>query len=88
MPEADVVAPTYSPPVAGGTNWKGQIVFANQGRGADIPPSLAVVNPYEPFNSSILLNNYFGRQFNSLNDIRVHPKSKDIYFTDTCVANQ
>lgn len=30
-----------------------------------------------------LLNNYFGRQFNSLNDLNVHPKSKDVYFTDT-----
>jgi gluconolactonase len=31
----------------------------------------------------VLLNNYFGRQFNSLNDVVIHPKNKDIYFTDT-----
>jgi gluconolactonase len=29
------------------------------------------------------LNNYFGRQFNSLNDVAIHPTNKDIYFTDT-----
>jgi gluconolactonase len=29
------------------------------------------------------VNNYFGRQFNSLNDVAVHPVNKDIYFTDT-----
>jgi gluconolactonase len=31
----------------------------------------------------VLLNNFFGRQFNSLNDIAIHPSNKDIYFTDT-----
>jgi hypothetical protein len=31
----------------------------------------------------VLLNNYFGRQFNSLNDVAIHPKNKDVYFTDT-----
>ncbi|KAH8157263.1 hypothetical protein CIB48_g10980 [Xylaria polymorpha] len=30
----------------------------------------------------VLLNNYFGRQFNSLNDIAIHPRTKDVYFTD------
>lgn len=30
----------------------------------------------------MVLNNYFGRQFNSLNDVAVNAKNKDIYFTD------
>lgn len=29
-----------------------------------------------------ILNNYFGRQFNSLNDAAVNPNSKELYFTD------
>lgn len=33
--------------------------------------------------SIALLNNFFGRQFNSLNDVNIHPENKDIYFTDT-----
>lgn len=28
------------------------------------------------------MNNYFGRQFNALNDVGVNPRNKDIYFTD------
>lgn len=31
----------------------------------------------------VLLNNYFGRQFNSLNDVAVNPRNKELYFTDT-----
>lgn len=30
-----------------------------------------------------LVNNFFGRQFNSLNDVSVNPRNGDIYFTDT-----
>lgn len=29
------------------------------------------------------MNNFFGRQFNSLNDVGVHPTNGDLYFTDT-----
>lgn len=29
------------------------------------------------------MNNYFGRQFNSLNDVAVNPRNGDVYFTDT-----
>jgi len=28
------------------------------------------------------LNNYFGRQYNSLNDVAINPRNKEIYFTD------
>lgn len=31
---------------------------------------------------SVLANNYFGRQFNSLNDVSVNYRNKHIYFTD------
>lgn len=30
----------------------------------------------------MLLNNYYGRAFNSLNDVAINPKNQDIYFTD------
>lgn len=32
---------------------------------------------------TVILNNFFGRQFSSLNDAVVHPVNKDLYFTDT-----
>jgi gluconolactonase len=28
------------------------------------------------------VNNFFGRQFNSLNDVAVNPRNKELYFTD------
>lgn len=40
------------------------------------------MNPEEPHNTTVVLNNFFGRQFNSLNDVAVHPQSRDVYFTD------
>lgn len=67
----------------GGTNYKGQILFAGEGQGPNVPSALYLMNPEPPYNTTTLLNNYFGRQFNSLNDVVVHPKNGDIYFTDT-----
>lgn len=32
---------------------------------------------------AVLLNNFFGRQFNSLNDVAINPRNGDVYFTDT-----
>jgi gluconolactonase len=51
-----------------------------------IPPSIALVNPKSPNNVTVLLDNYYGRQFNSLNDIKIHRPSGNFFFTDvTCV---
>ncbi|KPM42820.1 hypothetical protein AK830_g3767 [Neonectria ditissima] len=67
----------------GGTNYKGQIIFAGEGQGDDVPSALYLMNPKAPYNTTVLLNNYFGRQFNSLNDVVIHPSNDDLYFTDT-----
>ncbi|KDQ26359.1 hypothetical protein PLEOSDRAFT_169186 [Pleurotus ostreatus PC15] len=65
----------------GGTGpFRSQLLLANSGRGP-LPPSIALVNYKPPYNSTILLDNFFGRQFNSLNDVKVHPSGK-IFFTD------
>ncbi|KAM7211417.1 Gluconolactonase [Rhypophila decipiens] len=66
----------------GATQYKSQILFAAEGQGPNIAPGLFIMNPIEPYNVTVLLNNFFGRQFNSLNDITIHPKNLDIYFTD------
>ena len=66
----------------GGTGpYKGSLVLVTSGRGT-LPPSIALVNPVEPHNATVLLNNFFGRQFNSLNDIKIHPRSGAFFFTD------
>ena len=66
----------------GGTGpYKSSLLLVTSGRGL-LPPSIVLGNPEPPYNVTILLNNFFGRQFNSLNDIKVHPSGK-FFFTDT-----
>ncbi|KAH7124597.1 lactonohydrolase [Dactylonectria macrodidyma] len=67
----------------GGTNYKGNIIFAGEGMGDNITSSLFIMNPVVPYNTTVLLNNHFGRQFNSLNDLVVNPRNGELYFTDT-----
>ncbi|KAK4190586.1 hypothetical protein QBC35DRAFT_490039 [Podospora australis] len=66
----------------GGTNYQGQLLFAGEGQGANIAPAIYLVNPKSPHNATVLLDNFFGRQFNSLNDVAVNPRNGEIYFTD------
>lgn len=37
---------------SGGTNYRGQIVYAGEGQGADVAPALFVMNPREPYNTT------------------------------------
>ncbi|OCF33881.1 gluconolactonase [Kwoniella heveanensis BCC8398] len=66
----------------GGTNFQGKLVFAGEGQGDDVPSALYLVDPVEPYETKVILNNYYGRQFNSLNDVAVNPRNKELYFTD------
>jgi len=66
----------------GATQYKGQLLYAAEGQGDNKPAALIIMNPHAPYNTTVLLNNFFGRQFNSLNDLAIHPKNLDIYFTD------
>lgn len=68
--------------VNGGTGpYKGNLLFITSGR-ALLPPSIVLVNPRPPFNTTVLLDNFYGRQFNSLNDIKVLPGTDILFFTD------
>lgn len=69
----------------GGTGpYKGNLIYMNQGRG-DRPANIALINPYPPYNASIILDNFFGREFNALNDAKVH-SSGVIFFADPAYA--
>ncbi|KAJ7777347.1 D-lactonohydrolase-like protein [Mycena metata] len=65
----------------GATLFDNDLLLVTTGKGS-LPPSLIRVHTQPPFNDTIILNNYYGRQFNSLNDAKVHPKSRAIFFTD------
>ncbi|KAH7890431.1 calcium-dependent phosphotriesterase [Phlebopus sp. FC_14] len=69
--------------VNGGTGpYKGNLLFVTSGRGSFLPPSVVLVNPGPPYNTTVLLDNFFGRQFNSLNDVKLLPGTDIIFFTD------
>lgn len=68
--------------VNGGTPHNGELMLVSSGRG-NIAPAVSRVNPNEPFNATIILDNFFGRQFNSLNDVKIHPTSGILFFTDS-----
>ncbi|KAH6630032.1 hypothetical protein B0J18DRAFT_364313 [Chaetomium sp. MPI-SDFR-AT-0129] len=72
----DVVNPN------GGTNYKGQLLFLGEGKGENIASAMYLVNPEPPYNTTVILDNFFGRQFNSLNDVSINPHTGEIYFTD------
>ncbi|KAG0705379.1 hypothetical protein DFH29DRAFT_800473, partial [Suillus ampliporus] len=66
----------------GGTGpYKGDLLFVTSGP-ALRPPSVVRVNPSPPYNATVLLDNFYGRQFNSINDVKVLPGTDIIYFTD------
>ncbi|PCH42931.1 calcium-dependent phosphotriesterase [Wolfiporia cocos MD-104 SS10] len=58
------------------------LVLINMGRTGTAPSSLSLVNPLPPHNATIVLDNYFGREFNSVNDGKIHRQSGKIFFTD------
>ncbi|WVF69427.1 hypothetical protein IAT40_004204 [Kwoniella sp. CBS 6097] len=50
------------------------VLFCDQGAGPDHPSQLTIVDPANPSRSEVLINNFHGRRFNSLNDVVVlHP---------------
>ena len=60
----------------GGTIFQHKVLLVNSGRGdATTAPqhtsNLVLVEPNPPYNSTVLLDNFFGRAFNSLNDAKV-----------------
>ncbi|KIK36700.1 hypothetical protein CY34DRAFT_498329 [Suillus luteus UH-Slu-Lm8-n1] len=68
--------------VNGGTGpYKGDLLLITSGR-ALLPPSIVRVNPSPPYNATVLLDNLLGRQFNSLNDIKILPGTDIMFFTD------
>lgn len=66
---------------AGGTNYNGNILICGEGQGKKAS-ALYAINPVAPYNATVLVDNYHGRQFNSLNDVNVNPRNGHIYFTD------
>lgn len=64
----------------GACNYKDKILFCSQGD-CTTPAALVLVDP-KTSESEILLNNFHGREFNSINDVVVNHERDEIWFTD------
>jgi hypothetical protein len=58
----------------GGTFYDDKVLMVVQGYRLDVPSSIIAVNP-KTLSAKVLLNNFYGRPFNSMNDIAVLMKS-------------
>ncbi|KAK6581263.1 hypothetical protein PZA11_005954 [Diplocarpon coronariae] len=72
---------SYYPPGADTTQPPPMQVYADQG-GFEHYTQLVAVDP-NTNTSEVLLTNFLGRNFSSLNDVRQHPTTGDLWFTDT-----
>ncbi|OAX77356.1 hypothetical protein ACJ72_08348 [Emergomyces africanus] len=83
----------------GGCNYKDKILYCAQGdinrgnggggggSGSGKPSALTLVDPISG-NAETLLNNFYGREFSSINDVVVHYGTGDIWFTDPTYGYQ
>ncbi|KAK9712360.1 hypothetical protein K7432_007213 [Basidiobolus ranarum] len=79
--EVTKVSPSLHIPLAnGGTFHDGKAIFVSQGEGS-IGGAIYSIDPVT-YEAKLLLNNYFGLKFNSLNDIVVSRKDGSFWFTD------
>ena len=64
----------------GGVNYKNGILFCSQGD-LNVPSGLSFMDICPPYRSSLLLTSFYGRNFNSVNDVVVHSDGA-VWFTD------
>lgn len=74
------IHPEHVPMANRGVNYKDGVLFCAQGT-QDEPGGLAFMESKSPYNSRLLLSSFYGRQFNSVNDVVIHSDGS-IWFTD------
>jgi gluconolactonase len=72
--------PTDRAMANGGVNYRDGVIFCAQGT-LEQPSGLVYMDATAPYRSKPLLDSFYGRQFNSLNDVVVHADGS-IWFTD------
>ncbi|KAL3483776.1 protein AkeP [Aspergillus germanicus] len=68
------------PMANGGVNYKDGILFCSQGTLTQ-PSALVYMEAHAPYKTTVLLNTFLDRRFNSINDVVVHSDGS-IWFTD------
>lgn len=64
----------------GACHWKEKVLYCCQGD-FQTPSSLVAVDP-STSKSEIVINNFYGREFNSINDVVIHHDRDEIWFTE------
>jgi hypothetical protein len=64
----------------GGVNYQNGVLFCSQGA-LDRPSSLIHMETEAPYQCTTILDSFYGRQFNSINDVVIHSDGS-IWFTD------
>ncbi|KAM0203376.1 hypothetical protein ACHAQD_009095 [Fusarium lateritium] len=64
----------------GGVNYKGEVLFCAQGS-LEAPGGLILMEPKSPYRCISQISSFYGREFNSPNDVVVHSDGS-IWFTD------
>lgn len=86
--EFTAILPSVALPAANGAClYKDRLLVCDQGYGESQTSQLSLIDPSEPFSVTPILNNFYGRPFNSLNDVITLPDprpggSSFILFTD------
>lgn len=87
--EITTLSPSVALPAANGAClYNGQLLVCDQGYGDSQTSQLSLIDPSAPSFVTPILNNFYGRPFNSLNDVIVLPdprtggKTSFILFTD------
>jgi gluconolactonase len=66
----------------GGVNYQNGLLYCAQGSKTTPGGLVYVPDPQPPYKSTTLISSFYGRQFNSVNDVVVHPHDGSIWFTD------
>ncbi|KAH7127359.1 gluconolactonase precursor [Dactylonectria macrodidyma] len=74
------INPSDVPMANGGVNYKGGVLFCAQGT-LDTPGGIAFMESQPPYRSHNMVSSFYGRPFNSVNDVVVHSDGS-IWFTD------
>lgn len=66
----------------GGVNYRDGLLYCAQGSKTNPGGLVYVPEPVPPYTGTTLISSFHGRQFNSVNDVIVHPRDGSIWFTD------
>ncbi|KAL3455922.1 protein AkeP [Aspergillus heterothallicus] len=79
-------SPDVIPMGNGGVNYKDGVLFCSQGT-LETPSALVYMEASAPYNSTVILDGFHGRRFNSVNDVVVHSDGS-IWFTDPAYGHE